>query len=184
MEKNVVVKEIFSWMKAILLAVVIVFVCRQFLFTPITVSGESMMPTFEDQNKVIVSKISKIERFDTIVFKSNFTESEYIIKRVIGLPGDTIEMKNDVLYVNGKEYKEPYLQEYKDELNQGETLTEDFTLSQKTGKSVVPEGSLFVLGDNRESSSDSRVFGFIKDDSVLGEVKFRFFPFNEIGFTR
>ncbi|MEH6944786.1 signal peptidase I [Bacillus sp. JJ722] len=184
MEKNVVVKEIFSWMKAILLAVGLVFICRQFLFTPITVSGPSMMPTFEDQNKVIVSKISEIERFDTIVFKSDLSESEYIIKRVIGLPGDTIEMKNDILYVNGKEYKEPYLQEHKSNLNQGATLTEDFTLSEKTGKSVVPEGSYFVLGDNRQKSTDSRAFGFIEEDAVLGEVKLRFFPFDEIGFVK
>ncbi|WP_042352131.1 signal peptidase I [Bacillus massiliigorillae] len=184
MEKNAVAKEILSWIKPIIFAVVIVFVCRQFLFTPITVSGQSMEPTFHDKNKVIVSKISKIKRFDTIVFQSNLVDSKYIIKRVIGLPGDTIEMKNDVLYINGKEYKEPYLQEKKDELEPGKKLTDDFTLSERTGKTKVPEGSLFVLGDNRQNSNDSRYFGFVKDEAVLGEVKLRFFPFDEIGFPK
>lgn len=182
MAKNGVVKEIFSWVKAIVFAVVIVFVCRQFLFLPITVSGQSMEPTYHDRNKVIVSKISKIERFDTIVFESDFAGNEYIIKRVIGLPGDTVEMKNNVLYINGKEYDEPYLQKLKDDLPPGVNLTEDFTLEQLRGESKVPEGSYFVLGDNRRNSSDSRVFGFIQEDDVLGEAKFRFYPFSEIGF--
>lgn len=184
MAKNAVVKEIFSWLKAIIVAVVVVFVCRQFLFTPITVSGESMKPTYQDRDKVVVSKIGKIERFDTIVFESNITESKYIIKRVIGLPGDTIEMKNDTLYINGKEQKEPYLDESKKELPNGMVLTDDFSLNEVTGKTTVPEGTYFVLGDNRRNSLDSRKIGFVNEDDVLGESKFRFFPFSEIGFPK
>ncbi|MFS0780387.1 signal peptidase I [Bacillus sp. 1P06AnD] len=173
-------KEIFSWIKSILFALIIVFVCRQFLFTPVTVSGESMMPTFQDHNKVIVSKISKIKRFDVVVFKSPESNENYI-KRVIGLPGDTIQMKNDTLYVNGHVYKEPYLDQYKKQLPSGATLNYDFTLQQLTGKTQVPKDSIFVMGDNRKNSNDSRMFGFISEKAVMGEVKFRFYPFNEMG---
>ncbi|WP_050616199.1 signal peptidase I [Bacillus testis] len=172
--------EIFSWIKSIVFALVIVFVCRQFLFTPVTVSGESMMPTFEDHNKVIVSKISKIKRFDVVVFKSPESDDNYI-KRVIGLPGDTIKVKGDVLYINGRAYEEPYLNQYKEALPIGTHLTDDFTLAEKTGKTQVPEGTIFVMGDNRRNSNDSRMFGFISDKAVMGEVKFRFFPFDEMG---
>ncbi|CAH0346680.1 signal peptidase I [Bacillus sp. CECT 9360] len=166
-------KELYSWIKSIVFALVVAFICRQFLFSPITVKGESMEPTFENNDRIIVSKVSKIEHFDMIVFHSPISKDDYI-KRVIGLPGDTIEMKNDVLYINGKAFEEQYLNENKGEIPLETTLTEDF-------KVTVPEGSLFVLGDNRPSSMDSRIIGSISDDAVVGEVKFRFYPFKEVG---
>ena len=168
--------EVYSWVKSIAFALIIAFICRQFLFTPNIVRGESMTPTFEDENMIILSKISDIQRFDMIVFSAPDSDEHYI-KRVIGLPGDSIEMKDDVLYVNGKEYEEPYLKENK-EKNVLDRLTNDFTLEE------VPENSLFVMGDNRLNSTDSRIFGVISYDAVIGEVKFRFYPVQEIGIPK
>lgn len=167
-------KELYSWVKSVILAFILAFLCTNFLFAPTTVQGESMSPTFEDKDKVLLSKISEIERFDIIVFNAPDTDKRYI-KRVIGLPGDTIEMKDDVLYVNGKAYEETYLEEHKEEISFAK-LTGDFTLKEITGKERVPKGKLFVLGDNRLKSNDSRLFGFISAEEVIGEVKFRFYP--------
>ncbi|MBD8005278.1 signal peptidase I [Bacillus norwichensis] len=176
-------KEMISWVKTLAIAIILAFICRQFLFSPTTVFGESMTPSFLDHDRVIISKTSKIERFDVIVFSAPDVENAHYIKRVIGLPGDSIEMKDDVLYVNGKAYKEPYLDENKRN-NPSNSLTEDFSLLEKTGKNKVPEDMLFVMGDNRLNSKDSRIFGFISNDSVIGEVKFRFYPLNEIGMPK
>ncbi|WP_315906676.1 signal peptidase I [Priestia koreensis] len=176
-------KELLSWVKAIVIAVVIAFLIRQFLFTPSLVKGESMMPNLQDGNRLIVSKISKIERYDEIIFHAPDANEEYV-KRVIGLPGDTVEMKNDQLYINGKAVPEPYLKQKKSEQPEGTLLTEDFTLNSLFGVEKVPKDTLFVLGDNRPASKDGRIFGFIKKDSVVGEVKLRIWPLNKIGFPK
>ena len=132
-----------------------------------------MEPTYHDHNRVVISKISSLEHFDKIVFHAPNADEDYI-KRVIGLPGDTITMENDVLTINGEKYKEPYLDSNKAALPEGQKLTQDFEVS-------VPEGQLFVMGDNRANSMDSRIFGNIEENSVVGKVKFRFYPFNEFG---
>lgn len=175
-------REMYSWIKSIVFAFILVFICRQFLFLPTTVMGASMSPTFQDQDRIIVSRTSDIERFDMIVFDAPDSD-EYYIKRVIGLPGDSIEMEDDVLYVNGKVYEEPYLEENKAQSLQTK-LTYDFTLKELTGTTIVPPNSFFVMGDNRAKSSDSREFGYITEDSVIGEVKFRFYPVTEIGIPK
>ncbi|GAB6258557.1 MULTISPECIES: signal peptidase I [Peribacillus] len=172
--------EVFSWLKAILFALMIVFICQQFLFTPVTVKGESMEPTYENDDRIVVAKIGKPERFDMVVFYAPDAEENYI-KRVIGLPGDSVEMKDDVLYINGKKYKEPYLKTKKGEIPPEENLTENFSLSDLLGKSKVPAGHLFVMGDNRRNSWDGRRFGFISEESLVGKVKFRIYPLNEMG---
>ncbi|MCM3729142.1 signal peptidase I [Neobacillus cucumis] len=173
-------KEIYSWLKSIAFAFIITIICRQFIFTPTTVFGESMSPTFQDEDRVVISKMSEIQRFDVIVFDAPDLEGKHYIKRVIGLPGDSIEMKDDVLYINGEVLQEPYLIENKRE-NILNRLTEDFSLQEKTGVSKVPEGRLFVMGDNRLKSKDSRIFGYVSCDAVIGEVKFRYYPLKEIG---
>src|SRR5690625_5052357 len=178
--KETTKSEIYSWIKAIVFAFIIVFICRQFLFTPTTVFGESMSPTFQDKDRVVVSKMAKIQRFDIVVFDAPDVEDSYYIKRVIGLPGDQIEMKNDVLYINDEAMEEPYLTENKED-SPFPMLTENFSLEDKTGKSKVPEDMLFVMGDNRLVSRDSRAFGFIPLDSVVGEVQFRYYPLQHIG---
>ncbi len=174
-----IARELFSWLKAIIIAVIIVFVVREFLMTPSIVKGESMMPTLQDGDRIMISKVTSINRFDEIAFHSPDTDENYV-KRVIGLPGDTVEMKDDVLYINGKAYEERYLDKYKEAYGD-EELTENFNLQQITGETTVPDDYLFVLGDNRPISKDSRAFGFIKQDSVIGDVVFRIWPLHAIG---
>ena len=110
-EKN----ELWEWMKALLIAFGLAAIIRFFLFTPIVVDGESMMPTLENGDRMIVNKIGytvgKPDRFDIVVFHA--PEQKNYIKRVIGLPGDHVEYKDDQLYINGKELEEPYLDQYK-----------------------------------------------------------------------
>lgn len=171
-------KEILSWMKSIAAALVIALICRQFLFMPTTVLGASMQPSFEDHDRVLVSKIGEAKRFDVVVFDAPDISGEHYIKRVIGLPGDHLEVKDDTLYVNGEPTDEPYLEL---ETIPGGHLTEEFTLEEKTGHRQVPAGKLFVMGDNRLNSKDSRTFGFISEESVIGKVKLRIYPFSAIG---
>lgn len=174
--KETVKNEIWEWIKAFLIGIVIFLVIRNFLFTSYLVSGSSMEPTLHDGDRVIVNKIGyligDIQRQDVIVF--HFSEQEDYVKRVIGLPGDEIKYINDVLYVNDEQVPEEYL-----EVENPEVLyTGTFTLDEITGESKVPEGKLFVLGDNRDGSTDSRVFGFIDIDKVVGKVSLRYLPFN------
>ena len=170
-------KEVMSWIKSLAIAFVIVFVVRQFLFAPVVVSGQSMEPTFESENRVVISKIHKLDHFDMIVFHAPGAKKEDYIKRVIGLPGDTVVMKDDRLFINGKEYDEPYIEENKEKIFQDQKLTEDFEVT-------VPEGQLFVLGDNRRNSTDSRAIGCIDEGTVVGKVEFRFYPFKSFGIPK
>lgn len=170
--------EIWEWSKALIIAVILAAVIRYFLFAPIVVDGLSMMPTLKDQDRMIVNKIGytlgKPNRFDIIVF--NAPEKKDYIKRVIGLPGDRIEYKDDTLYVNGKAYEEPYLDEYKEQVIDG-PLTEPFTLKDTPiGQDTVPEGTLFVMGDNRRFSKDSRHIGAVPMEKVMGETNLIYWP--------
>ncbi|WP_075980947.1 signal peptidase I [Bacillus massilinigeriensis] len=173
--------ELWEWVKALIIAVLLAAVIRYFLFAPIVVDGESMMPTLLDKDRMIVNKFSyKIgepKRFDIIVFHA--PENKDYIKRVIGLPGDRIEYKNDTLYINGKKYNEPYLEQYKREEVDG-PLTEPFTLEEIIGQSTVPEGHLFVMGDNRRYSKDSRHIGTVPMEKVLGNTSIIYWPLKDI----
>lgn len=174
-------REALEWIKALLIALALALLIRYFLFAPILVEGESMMPTLHHKDRMIVNKIGytigQPDRFDIIVFHAN-EENDYI-KRVIGLPGDQIAYEDDNLYINGEFYEEPYLEEFKQQLNGG-FLTYNFTLDQITNETVVPEGHLFVLGDNRHHSLDSREIGFVPIDQVVGKANIVFWPITEI----
>jgi signal peptidase I len=173
--------ETWEWLKAIAIAVLLAAGIRYFIFAPIIVDGLSMMPTLHDHDRMIVNKlaykIGEPKRFDIIVFHAE--EDKDYIKRVIGLPGDRIEYKNDTLYINGKEYKEPYLDEYKKQVIDG-PLTEPFTLEEITGEAVVPKGHLFVMGDNRRFSKDSRHIGFVPMEKVVGKTNIVYWPLSDI----
>ncbi|OCA85459.1 signal peptidase I [Bacillus sp. FJAT-27225] len=173
--------EVWEWTKALLVAVALAAVIRYFLFAPIVVDGQSMMPTLKHADRMIVNKFSyqigEPERFDIIVFHA--PENKDYIKRVIGLPGDTIEYKDDTLYVNGKAYEEPYLEEYKKMVVDG-PLTDPFTLEEKIGRKTVPEGELFVMGDNRRYSKDSRHIGTIPMEKVLGKTSVVYWPVEDM----
>lgn len=173
--------ELWEWTKALIIAVLLAVVIRYFLFAPIVVDGLSMMPTLKDQDRMIVNKFSydigQPKRFDIIVFHA--PEKKDYIKRVIGLPGDRIEYKKDTLYVNGKAYKEPYLDKYKEQVVNG-PLTDPFTLKEtKLGKETVPKGQLFVMGDNRRYSKDSRHIGTIPLSKVIGKTSVVYWPLKD-----
>ncbi|UQD51362.1 signal peptidase I [Bacillus methanolicus] len=179
--KEDIKKEGLEWLKAFVIGIIIFAFIRTFFFSNYIVKGESMMPTLQDGNKLVVNKIGyqfgKLQRFDVIVFHAN--KKEDFVKRIIGLPGDKIEYRNDQLYVNDKKIDEPYLDIYRKQIPGGR-LTGDFTLKEITGKEKVPPGKLFVLGDNRLGSWDSRQFGFISVNQVVGKVNLRYWPLNEI----
>ncbi|WP_404427800.1 signal peptidase I [Ureibacillus chungkukjangi] len=175
---NKIKNESLEWIKAILIAIALTFIIRLFFFTPIVVDGASMEPTLYDQERMIVTKIGEPKRFDIIVFHA--TENEDYIKRVIGLPGDRIEYKNDTLFINGISYDEPYLEQAKHEVTDG-LLTNSFTLQETPVQSdIVPEGHLFVMGDNRRFSKDSRHIGAIPIEKVVGTTNFVFYPIKKI----
>lgn len=172
------VKEIISWLKAGIIALVIVIVVREFVMTPSIVKGDSMKPSLYDGDRIIISKISTIDRFDTIAFVAPAPNSDdNFVKRVIGLPGDQIKIEENILFINGEAQDEYYL----DEVKSDGSFFLDYDLEGVHGHQVVPEGTLFVLGDNRGRSYDSREFGVIDEDSIIGEVIFRIWPISGIG---
>ncbi|WP_414046672.1 signal peptidase I [Macrococcus equi] len=175
-------KELKEWIVSISIAVALVLVVRTFFFVQYQVSGDSMFPTFEDKDRLVINKMATwtggLDRGDVIVFHAD-KKKDYI-KRLVGFPGDKVEYKDDILYINGKAVEENYLKSNRT-LAIGDQLTEDFTvrnLVNSDGKDKIPAGKYLVLGDNREISLDSRKsLGLIKSDSVVGKVSFRFWPF-------
>jgi len=157
-----IIKELIPYM----IIIMIVILVKKFIFTPVIVNGESMMTTLHENDVMILNKIgmkfNEIDRFDIVVIQ---TERTKIIKRVIGLPGETIEYKDNKLYINGKELDDPY----------GSTETKDIELQE------IPKGMYFVLGDNRRDSLDSEELGPFSKDKILGYATFTIYPFNRFG---
>jgi signal peptidase I len=170
--------EFWEWTKALMIALALAGIIRYLLFAPIVVDGDSMLPTLQDDNRMIVNKvvysISDINRFDIVVFKA--TEDKDYIKRVIGLPGETIKYENDKLYVNGLLVDEPYLTQFRQE------EPERFTTFVK--ETTVPAGHVFVLGDNRNHSRDSRHIGPVNVDNIIGKANIVFWPFSELRYIK
>lgn len=176
-----------SWGKSILeiLGMVIVFMgiyflLFRFVLSNETVSGPSMQPTFQDGDRIIAVRNFTPRRGDIVILKAPDEPGALYIKRIIGVPGDTIESKNDVMYINGKAIKEPYLTQYKKKLAKGQLYTNNFSLQSLYGVKKVPKDCYFVMGDHRDVSKDSRMIGFIKRSAIVGEVKLRYYPFNQI----
>lgn len=182
------------------------------IWSPIAVDGHSMDPTLADNQRLILLKQGKINRFDIVVAtEKTWSDTEKktiekkIIKRVIGMPGDTIEYRNDTLYINGKKTDEPYLTDYKEQFqkdrlqktyaslpeSQAEiarfspsfTATYDSTngFYKSDFNVTVPKGEYFLMGDNRPISKDSREVGCFKRSAIEGKVVFRIWPFDKIG---
>lgn len=167
----------YSWGKSIFIALGIAMMIRTFFLTPYIVEGASMEPTLLDQEKVLVNKFNfanHLTRGEIVIIKG---EEENYVKRVIGLPGDTIVMKNDHLYINGALFKEPYLAQNRKLAKQigSLRLTGDF------GPIRVPKDKIFVLGDNRLISRDSRNgLGYIRMDHIIGQGEAVFSPIPHI----
>ena len=163
-------EKIKPFLPYIIIIVVVLFI-KAFIVTPIKVNGESMYPTLEEGDIMILNKtayyFNKPKRFDIVVVDM---PDEYLIKRVIGLPGEQIEYKNNTLYVDGKKVKE----------NFKHGKTDDFNIKE-LGSDTVPEGYYLVMGDNRGNSLDSRELGFMKEEQLLGRTSLIILPFNRIG---
>lgn len=145
---------------------------------PHKVSGSSMYPNFKDGDYIITDKItyrvSKPLRGDIIVFKNPRDKAQDFIKRIIGLPGDTFRIESGRVYLNGKLLNEPYLKQ--------DVYTGPEATIQEGEEIAVPEGKLLVLGDNRPASSDSRDWGFIEFNEIIGKVFLRYWPGQSLGF--
>lgn len=173
---------------------------RIFLWQFVKVDGHSMDPTLADKEQLVVLKQTKINRFDIVVAnEEEGGQKKKIVKRVIGMPGDVIKYKNDTLTINNKKTEEPYLKEYtklfkKDKLQEKYSynpLFQDLAQSStafttdSNGSSefttVVPKGHYYLVGDDRIVSKDSRAVGHFKKSTIVGEVKFRFWPIRRFG---
>ena len=162
--KNII-KEIIPYILIILVVVLI----RTYIITPVKVDGSSMVPTLKDNEILLLKKYNHdFKRFDIIVFEYGKSR---LIKRVIGLPGDYVEYKDDRLYINGEYVKENFSKNSK---------TADFKLEDiKLNK--VNKNCYFVMGDNRNNSTDSRLIGEVCSDKIKGSTNFSVFPFNTFG---
>ena len=176
--KPSILSIIWSWIWSFIVAFIIVGGVYFFLGRPFTVSGASMYPTLHNGDRMVLSKVGDIHRFDVVILKAPDENVEYI-KRVIGMPGDTVEMKSGVLYINGKKVDQPFINT--EALAKQTVFIDDFTLASLTGESKVPEGKYFVLGDNRGVSKDSRMIGFIDRSAIEGKAVFTIWPFGRIG---
>ncbi|HLQ73903.1 MAG TPA: signal peptidase I [Bacillota bacterium] len=168
--------SLLEWSKVIIVALALAFLVRTFLFTPIVVDGPSMQPTLYDRDQMIVNKItyrlSDPKRFDIVVFHA--TSQKDFIKRVIGLPGEHIMMKDNELYVDGEKVEESFS-------GSEDSLTYDFQLEELPGgHETIPEGFVFVLGDNRTNSTDSRTIGLVPVKDIIGKTNLIYWPLKRV----
>jgi signal peptidase I len=164
--------EIRVWTRDLLIAIGLALVIIVFLYQPVKVEGTSMAPLLSDQERIFINKFvyrfEPIERGDVVVFWYPLDRSKSFIKRVLALPGETIEIRRGAVFVNGHMVPEPYVPpQYAD--------VSDF------GPVRVPQGSFFVMGDHRISSNDSRVFGPVASQYIYGRAVFAYWPVDHFG---
>ena len=204
------IKNILEWIYCIIIAVVIAILIKYFVGTPTIVKQTSMWPTLEQNNRLILNRLTRTfgkmpERGDIITFEAPSNNAtgllasdlenpvakydneptnwwgkfiydvleigkESYIKRVIALPGEHVEIKDGKVYINGEELDEPYLKD--DVITEPTGVLQDF---------IVPENTVFAMGDNREGSKDCRAFGCIPLEKIESKVVIRFWPLNKFG---
>lgn len=189
-KKGGAANELKEWVKAIAIAVILVLIIRWLLFMPFIVDGPSMEPNFLTGERVIVNKVlykfREPHRGEVIVFHVP-EEGRNFIKRVIGVPGDKIRYEGDDLYVNDQKVDETYLKEAIEQAHSEGQLYNNGSLgsspnfpNERFTEDVVPEGHIFVMGDHRNNSKDSRMIGFVDQDEVIGRSDVIFWPLNKI----
>jgi signal peptidase I len=165
-------KEIRVWTRDLLIAIGLALIIIVFLYQPVKVEGTSMAPLLSDQERIFINKFvyrfEPIQRGDVVVFWYPVDPTKSFIKRVVGLPGETVEIRQGVVYVNGKSIAEPYVPPQYEDLS-------DFSLVH------VPKDSFFVMGDHRISSNDSRVFGAVSSRYIYGRAVFAYWPVDHFG---
>ena len=172
-------QSVWEFIKFVIIAVIIVVPIRLWVAQPFIVSGSSMVPNFENGEYLIVDEFSyhfrEPQRGEVIIFRFPQDPSRFFIKRIIGLPGEKVEMKNDNIHI------------YNEEFPEGMTIEESYLADDlKTGNGLImilDENEYFVLGDNRSMSSDSRIWGSLDKDLVIGRAWIRLWPFNKISIS-
>jgi signal peptidase I len=164
--------EIRIWTRDLLIAIGLALVIIVFLYQPVKVEGTSMAPLLSDQERIFINKFvyrfEPIQRRDVVVFWYPLDHSKSFIKRVIGLPGESVEIRQGIVYVNGHAIDEPYVPAQYEDMS-------DF------GPLRVPKDSYFVMGDHRISSNDSRVFGPVASKFIYGRAVFAYWPVDHFG---
>jgi signal peptidase I len=174
---RIVIKRLGAWARDIALSVVIALLVILFLYQPVKVEGTSMMPALTDQERIFINKfvyrlgLGEVERGDTVVFWFPGDPSKSYIKRVVGLPGDRVEIRAGVVYVNARALREPY-------------VPEEFRDLGTYPLVVVPEERYYVLGDHRSSSNDSRIWGPVPKEAIYGKAVFVYWPLDKLGVVR
>ena len=165
-------RELRSWTRDLLLALGLATVIIVFLYQPVKVEGTSMAPLLSDQERIFINKLvyrfEPIERGDVVVFWYPLDRSKSFIKRVVGLPGETVEMRQGRVYVDGKRLEEPY-------------VPPKYADVSTYGPIRVPPDEYFVMGDHRVSSNDSRVFGSVASRFIYGKAVFAYWPVERFG---
>lgn len=173
MDFRSVVEFIKDTSKYIIVIVVVLFIFA-FVLGLQQVVGPSMQPNLKEGDILLVNKLvyrfKDVKRFDVVVLSQN---DKYMIKRIIGIPGDNIEYNNNNLYINGVLYEEKFI-------DKSNVKTEDFVLKYKS----IPDNMYFVLGDNREDSQDSRDFGLVSKNDIVGRSWIQIWPINKIGLVK
>lgn len=161
--------EIWDWIKSIVIAFIIVLIIHQFVMNISTVDGQSMQPTLWDGERLLVNKaiylFQEPQRDEIVIFQDPRPTSGdrvYLVKRIIGMPGDVIEIRDHRLYRNGELVDEPYI--------------ESAMYMESYGPVTVPEDHYFVMGDNRNNSTDSRKFGSVYEGLIKGRVEWVLWP--------
>ena len=169
-----VIKELVGWIVSILLIVAVSYLIVTFVGQRTQVSGSSMETTLSDGDHLIVDKISyrfrEPQRYEIVVFPYRYEKNTYYIKRIIGLPGETVQIVDGYIYINGKQLDEHYGNEIIEEAGMA---AEPVTLG---------EDEYFVMGDNRNDSKDSRYWinPYVSKDKILGKAVFRYWPITEM----
>jgi signal peptidase I len=169
-----------TWLRDLVFSVLIAVVLIVFIYQPVKVEGTSMMPTLTDQERIFINKftyrfgLGGIERGDTVVFWYPKDPSKSYIKRVIGTPGDRVRVDSGQVYVNGQALAESYVP----------SENRDYTSWGDGQEQVVPEGKYFVLGDHRNQSSDSRMWGYVPRENIYGKAVFVYWPLDKMGRVR
>ncbi len=170
------------WLLALAVVAGVSLTVRTYAVQAFYIKSSSMLPTLEANNRVFVNKLSykahEINRGDVVVidrstaFGENRSETDDLIKRVVGLSGETLRIRNCTVSINGQLLIEPYLMEY----NTNTRLYEQECKNNRTLEMLIPEGHVFVMGDNRLNSIDSRIFGTVSEDSIVGRAFVKVWP--------